>query len=139
SLYIPGSKSLEVSLGIPHVLSAKGSRKGHSPRLRPLNFLLLDGKSSLQEDFNYLLSFLKDFLSCVPPYNDIINELQVFWSPTFLQCSMDQSMANGGAVFPPLGQLIPGVLDTPPSECKLWPALWCYWNREKRVSNVSRG
>ncbi|CAM9143573.1 unnamed protein product, partial [Bubo scandiacus] len=54
------------------------------------------------------------FQVCVPPYNDIINELQVFWSPTFLQCSMDQSMANGGAVVPPLGQSIPGVLDTPP-------------------------
>ncbi|CAN0301293.1 unnamed protein product [Bubo scandiacus] len=28
-----------------------------------------------------------------------------------IPCSLDHSMANGGAVFPPLGQLIPGVLD----------------------------
>ncbi|KAK4826700.1 hypothetical protein QYF61_010709, partial [Mycteria americana] len=31
------------------------------------------------------------------------------------QCSLDQSMANGRPVFPPLGQSIPGVLDALPS------------------------
>ncbi|GAB0202833.1 hypothetical protein GRJ2_002748900 [Grus japonensis] len=49
----------------------------------------------------------------------------VLRSFTLFQCSLDQPMANDGAVFPPLGQSIPDVLDTPPSESKLWPALCC--------------
>ena len=45
-------------------------------------------------------------------------------------------MANGGTVFPSLGQSIPGVLDAPPGE-KLWPALCCQSNGEE--CNVSGG
>lgn len=60
-----------------------------------------------------LLPFLKNFLCCVPPYNDVSNILQEFWSLTLFQCILDQSMANSGAVFPPLGQSVPSILHTP--------------------------
>lgn len=46
---------------------------------------------------------------------DVINVPEVFWSSALLQCSLDQSMANGGAVLPRLGQSIPGVLHTLPN------------------------
>ncbi|GAB0186801.1 cAMP-dependent protein kinase inhibitor alpha [Grus japonensis] len=36
-------------------------------------------------------------------------------------------------LFPPLGQSIPGVLDIPPSESKLWPAVCC-----QRVCTLSK-
>jgi len=48
-------------------------------------------------------------------------------------------MANGGTVFPPLGQSIPGVLDAPPGESKLWPALCCQRDGEECISNISGG
>lgn len=40
-------------------------------------------------------------------------------------------MADGNVVFPSLGQLIPGVLDTFPSESKLWPPLFYQRRGEK--------
>lgn len=60
-------------------------------------------KNSFQENPDDLLSFLKSFPCFVPPYNDAINVLQIFQSLTLFQGSLDQSMANGGTVFPPLG------------------------------------
>ncbi|RMC04849.1 hypothetical protein DUI87_18023 [Hirundo rustica rustica] len=45
--------------------------------------------------------------------SDVINVLQVLWSLTLFQCILDQSMANGGVVFAPLGQSVPSVLHTP--------------------------
>ncbi|KAK4826388.1 hypothetical protein QYF61_008059, partial [Mycteria americana] len=49
----------------------------------------------------------RNLFCCVAPCDDVINVLQVFWSFTLFQCSLDQSMANGRAVSPPLGQWIP--------------------------------
>ncbi|GAB0205405.1 hypothetical protein GRJ2_003006100 [Grus japonensis] len=43
----------------------------------------------------------RDFFCCVAPYDDVINVLQVLQSFTLFQCSLDQSMANGGAVSTP--------------------------------------
>lgn len=48
-------------------------------------------------------SLLKRFLCCVAPHNYVINILQVFGNFTLFQLSLDQSAANGGAVFPPQG------------------------------------
>jgi len=48
-------------------------------------------------------------------------------------------MANGGTVFPPPGQSIPGVLDTTPSESKLWPALCCQKDGAECIGNVNGG
>jgi len=47
-------------------------------------------------------------------------------------------MANDGTVFAPVGLSIPSVLDTPPSESKLWPAL-CRRDRQECISDVSGG
>ncbi|KAF4802832.1 hypothetical protein TURU_021596 [Turdus rufiventris] len=92
---------------------------------RSFEFALSNGKAGSQQNLDDPFSFLK-YLHCrVAPHNDVINVLKVFWSLTLLQCSLDQSMADGGAVFPPLGQMIPGVLHDPPGESKLRPALCC--------------
>ncbi|XP_063037732.1 uncharacterized protein LOC134432758 [Melospiza melodia melodia] len=59
-------------------------------------------------------------------------------SPLF-QCSLDQSMADGGAVLPPLGQSVPGVLHAPPGASKLRPAFCCQRNGEKCIGNANGG
>ncbi|KAJ7409237.1 hypothetical protein BTVI_57274 [Pitangus sulphuratus] len=51
---------------------------------RSLDLTLLDGKPVSQENLDDFLSFLTNLLYCVPPYNDVINLLQVFWSITLL-------------------------------------------------------
>lgn len=51
----------------------------------------------------------------------------------FSQCSLDQPMANGGALIPTLEQSVPGVLHAPP----VWPALYCQRNGKKCISNIS--
>jgi len=48
-------------------------------------------------------------------------------------------MGNGDAVFPSLGQAIPGVLDTPPCESKVWPALCRQKGSEECISGISSG
>jgi len=45
-----------------------------------------------------------------------INVLQVLGSTALFQCSLNRRMANGWAVFPPPGQTVPGILNTPPGE-----------------------
>ncbi|GAB0183397.1 DNA mismatch repair protein Msh3 [Grus japonensis] len=110
-LCIPDSKIPGVDLKSPLVLSTRDSRS--------LDLALVYGQSGFQKDLDYFLPFLRDYFCCVAPYDDVINVLQVLWSLTLFQCSLDQPMANGGAVFSPLGQSVPGVLDTPPSEGKL--------------------
>jgi len=56
---------------------------------RSLDFTSLNGETGFQKDLNYLLPFLKNFLRCVTPYNDVIDVLQMFWSFTLFQCSLD--------------------------------------------------
>ena len=85
--------------------------------------VVAQGETGFQKDLNYFLPFLKNVLRGVTPYNYVIDVLQMFWSFTLFQYSLDQPVANGGTVFPPLGQSIPGVLDAPPGESKLWPSL----------------
>ncbi|KAJ7423305.1 hypothetical protein BTVI_10311 [Pitangus sulphuratus] len=82
-------------------------RKGKSHKMLAVSV-------TAEEDLDYLLPFLKNFLCCVVPHNDVINVLRVFWSFTLFQYSLDQSMANNGSMFPPLGQSVPSVLDAPP-------------------------
>ena len=72
---------------------------------------------------NYFLPFLENFCY-IAPYS-VVNVLQVFRSFSLFQCSVDQPMANAKTVFPPLRQLIPGVLDAPSSKSQLWPTLRC--------------
>jgi len=48
-------------------------------------------------------------------------------------------MAIGWAVFPPLGQTVPGILNNPPGEGKLWPAFCGQRNGKEGSSNVSGG
>jgi len=92
-----------------------------------------------QKDLDDFLPFLRKFFFCIASHNDVINVLQMFQSFTLLQRSLDQSMANGGAVFPPLGQLIPGILGTPPSDSELWPALCCQRDGEECISDINSG
>jgi len=56
---------------------------------RSLDFTSLNGETSFQKDLNYFLPFLKNFLRCVTPYNDVIDVLQMFWSFILFQCSLD--------------------------------------------------
>jgi len=81
----------------------------------PQNLTSLNGKTSFQKDLNYSLPFVKNFLCCVTPYNDVIDVLQMFWSFTLFQCSLDQPMANGGTVS------TPGAVD---SRCTRCPSRW---------------
>ncbi|TRZ09178.1 hypothetical protein HGM15179_017934 [Zosterops borbonicus] len=53
--------------------------------------------------FQVYCASLQDYVICV---------LQVFWSLTLFQCSLDQSMSNGGTVSTP--GAVPGVLRFPP-------------------------
>ena len=74
--------------------------------------------------------------SAVFPHTMMSNVLQVFRSFTLFQCSLDQSTANGGAVLPPLGQLISSVLDAPPSES---PHSAAKGIAKKCISDISDG
>ena len=56
---------------------------------RSLDFTSLNGETGFQKDLNYFLPFLKNFLCGVTPYNDVIDVLQMFWSFTLFQCSLD--------------------------------------------------
>jgi len=56
---------------------------------RSLDFTSLNGETGFQKDLNYFLPFLKNFLRGVTPYNDVVDVLQMFWSSTLLQCSLD--------------------------------------------------
>jgi len=56
---------------------------------RSLDFTSLNGEIGFQKDLNYFLPFLKNLLRCVTPYNDVIDVLQMFWSFTLFQCSLD--------------------------------------------------
>ncbi|RMC05569.1 hypothetical protein DUI87_18766 [Hirundo rustica rustica] len=62
--------------------------------------------------------------------------LQIFESLILFQCSLDQSMADGGTVLPPLEQSVPGVLHAPPGEGKLGPAVCCERNGEEGIGNI---
>lgn len=44
---------------------------------------------------------------------------------------------NGRAVLPPLGQSVPDVLNTPPHESKLRPALYYQRDQEKCFGHIS--
>jgi len=55
----------------------------------------------------------------------IVHQLHQGFNLCVFVLSRATYMANGGAVFPPLTQSIPSVLDAPPSESKLWLALCC--------------
>ncbi|KAJ7397593.1 hypothetical protein BTVI_134082 [Pitangus sulphuratus] len=65
-----------------------------TPTLGSLDLTSLYGKTRFQEDLNYFVACLKNFLFCVPPHDDVINVLQEFWSLTLFQCSLVQSMAD---------------------------------------------
>lgn len=84
---------------------------------RSLHLSFFYGKTSLQEDFNCLLSQNLPLLCCHTPSYQHCTETAI--SLTLFQCSLNQSMANSGALFPALGQSVPGVLDAPPGESKL--------------------
>ena len=84
-------------------------------------------------------SFLKNILCGIAPHSNIINVLQVLGSAALFQYSLDQPMAIGWAVFPPLGQTVPGILNNPPGEGKLWPAFCGQRNGKEGSSNVSGG
>lgn len=94
------------------------------------------GKTGVSKSLYYFLTLLKT-CCCITPYDDVIKVLQVVWSSTFFWCSMAQSVANGGTVFPLLRRVHAGVLGTSPGESKLWPARWCYRDREKGVGSTS--
>jgi len=57
--------------------------------LRSLDFTSLNGETCFQKHLNYFLPFLKNFLHGVTPYTDVIYVLQMFWSFTLFQCSLD--------------------------------------------------
>lgn len=69
----------------------------------------------IQKDFYYFLFqkdfYLKIFLLCIVPHNYILNVLQVLWTLSLFQTSLDQSNANSEPGFPPLRQLVLGILD----------------------------
>lgn len=67
-------------------------------RAGPSTLLLFRAKN-----FDYFVPFLKNIFCHVTPDGDVIDGLQVFCSSTALRCSVDQSMANGGALFLPRG------------------------------------
>jgi len=56
---------------------------------KSFDFTLFNDKTGFQEGLNYFLPFLKNFLHCVTPYNDVTDVLHMFWSFTLLQCSLD--------------------------------------------------
>lgn len=66
---------------------------------------------SFRKGLDFFFLFSKNFCYCIAPYNDTISVLQVLQSFTLFQCNLDQSMVDGGVVFPPLGQQIPDVLN----------------------------
>lgn len=90
--------------------------------------------ASLQDNLDNLLSFLEDSSGCVPPYDGVVDVLQMFRSLTCFQYSVDQSMADGGTLLPPLGQSIPSILHTLTGESKLVLAVCCQRNREKSLA-----
>ena len=55
------------------------------------------------------------------------------------QFYLDQPMANGWAVFPPLGLMTPGILNAPPGESKLQPTFCGQRNGKEGISNVNGG
>jgi len=93
----------------------------------------------LQKNLDYLLSFLKNILCDIAPHSNSISVLQVLGSATLFQYGLDQPMANGWAVFPSLGQMVPGILNNPPGEGKLRPAFCDQRDRKEGISNVSGG
>lgn len=82
-----------------------------------LELSLLYGKTGFQTDLDNLLPFLKNFLCCVVPCDNVS---QVLEDPPLFQCSLHHSMGNSRTVST-LCQLIPGILDTHLSESTLWP------------------
>lgn len=106
---------------------------------RSLDFAFLDGEASFQENLDDFFSFFEHFCCCLLSHNDVINILQMFWSFTFFQGTLDQSMADGGAVLLLLGQLILGVLHVSLGESKLRLAFCCQRNGEKCIGNVYSG
>jgi len=52
---------------------------------RFLDLTSFNGETGFQKDLNNSLPFLKNFLRCVTPYNDVIDVLQMFWSFTLFQ------------------------------------------------------
>ncbi|KAF4804503.1 hypothetical protein TURU_007286 [Turdus rufiventris] len=55
---------------------------------RSLDLTLLYGKTILQDDVDYLLLLLKNFLCCVAPHNDftdVLPDLQATWDPLILE------------------------------------------------------
>ena len=103
----------------------------------PFNFFSVNNQTSSQKDPNCSLSFLETYLCYIAPHHNAINVLQVLRSTVLFQGSLDQPMANGQAMFPPLGQTVPGILNAPPGENKLWPTFCGQMNGEECVSNVS--
>ena len=85
---------------------------------RSLDFTLLNGETGFQKDLNYFLPFLENYFCSVVPHDVVVNVLQVFQSFTLFQCSLDQSMASGRAVFPRVGQSTPSVLHCAAKETK---------------------
>jgi len=73
----------------------------YSPKLdllrRSLDFTSFNGETGFQKDLDCFLSFLKNFLCCVTPYNDVINVLQMSWSFTLFQCVL--GLARTGLIF----------------------------------------
>lgn len=63
-------------------------------------------KISFQKDLDYFFLFFKNFC-CVAPQSDVN---QVFWMFILFHCSLDQSMGDSRAMFPPLGLLITGIM-----------------------------
>lgn len=104
----------------------------------PLAYFVL-WQDQLSDEFGFSFFLLKNFFCSIAPHNDIIDVLQVFWSSTLFLCSLDESMADGWAVFPPMEHSIPGILDTPTSKSKLWPALCCLSDWEKCISDINCG
>ncbi|TRZ09371.1 hypothetical protein HGM15179_017737 [Zosterops borbonicus] len=126
-----------ITQGLPLMFEILKASKELDFLSQSLNLTWFNGKTSFQQNLDNLLSFLKDLLWGVLLYDDVVHVLQMFWSLTLLQCSLDQPMADGGAVFPHLGQSVSGVLHAPPGESKLGSALCCQRNGEEGIGNIN--
>lgn len=109
--------------------------KTGSPQQVPRPYFALR-QNWLSEGFRLFSSPSQNFLFCYLTWwcHQCIEVLPSF---TLFQCSLHQSTADGRAVCSPLGLSIPGVLDTPTTERKLWPALCHQRDWEKSISDIS--
>ena len=103
----------------------------------PFTLFCLIAKPACRRIWIICSPFSKTSLAVLP--HTVMSSMYMLRSTTLFQCSLDQPVANCLTMFPPLRQTIPGILNGPPGESKLWPTFCGQRNEKEDISNDSDG